>query len=286
MKKFIHLSDLHIGDDEQTSENQYLKVIIDHILRRYKTVKNKPVILITGDITDNGQEDEYKKAVELLSIFKTNGFILKIVPGNHDYGPCGNIYTEKSQDNFKKYILEELLEIKLSYTTNGLFDVYPIVEEVDGVVYIALDSVIDNDNELLHFASGEMGERQLKKLAGILRGYIKTDKVRVAYFHHHPVERSSFLKMDDAQKVMGVLSDVVDFICFGHKHKEEELDGSEYGVRHILASGKSTEVKRVRDIFKPNGEKLNYKEILTYKEVSILDRNNSSITKYELCLTK
>ena len=279
MKKFIHLSDLHIGANEKNLENQYLKVIIDHILQRYQNLKNKPVIMIKGDITNNGDKEEYIEAVKLLNRFKESGFILKIVPGNHDYGYCGNVYTKESQENFKKYILEDLLELELVYTDEGLLNVYPIVEEVNGVVYIALDSVIDKDDELLHFASGEMGERQLKKLANILKGYIKTDKVRVAYFHHHPVERSLFLKMDDAQKVMGVLSDVVDFICFGHKHKEEELDGSQYGVRHILACGKSTEVKKVGDIF---GLK---KDILTYKEINIKDRDSCSITKYNLCLT-
>lgn len=293
MRKFIHLSDLHIGFIEELDfssdrpdlptpkksgkiENMHTQMIVKNIIKNYKETKDKPVILITGDITDNGSEEEYKEAVKLLMPLKKEGFILKIVPGNHDYGPMGNIYTDESQELFKKYILKKLLELKIPANLKGLRGMYPLIDEIDNVVYIALDSVIDKDDKFLHFASGQMGREQLNILAEELDKYIKTDKVRVAYFHHHPVERRSFLAMDDAKEVMGILSNVVDFVCFGHKHKEEELDGEKYGIERVLASGKSTEICGAGNIFKPN------KNILSYKEIEIIDRDNFAIKKISI----
>jgi 3',5'-cyclic AMP phosphodiesterase CpdA len=240
MIKFIHLSDLHIhGTDRR--DNRNCRKVIDFIINQYPD--EKPIVLITGDITDDGAERQYKNAVDILKPLVSEGFKLLATPGNHDYGFAGNIYTEESQQLFQDYILGDLLNITCAKQPHiKMEDLYPMVDIEGDVLFIGLDSVVGNEDEFLHFASGEVGKPQRKKLAIILKR--NPGRKVVVYFHHHPFCRG-FLKkfvmeMDDAQQVMRILSGLVDFVCFGHKH-EAEAWMAENNIDWMLASGKTPE---------------------------------------------
>ena len=118
-------------------------------------------------------------------------------------------------------------------------DLYPMVNEIGNTIFIGIDSVIGNDNELLHFASGEVGAKQRKKLKTILRNFHNTVKHIVVFFYHHPFNRSFVMEMDDAKKVMSLLAGKIDILCFGHSH-ESEIYNFKYNIDWILASGKTT----------------------------------------------
>jgi 3',5'-cyclic AMP phosphodiesterase CpdA len=247
MIKFIHLSDLHIHGSNMKEDNVNTVKIIDYIIARYADYNKgeKPVVLITGDITDDGKKNQYKNAVKILGPLVNEGFEVLACPGNHDYGPAGNIYTEKSQQLFQDYILGELLNIKKAGDSSvTMEDLYPMQKSSEEVLFIGLDSVVGNEDELLHFASGEVGKPQRKKLTEILLDPSNTGKKIVVYFHHHPFYRHLFkkltLEMDDAKEVMRILSTRVDFACFGHKH-ESDIWTAEHGIDWILASGKTTQ---------------------------------------------
>lgn len=244
MVKFIQLSDLHIhGTDKE--ENVNCKIIVEFIIKRYSgySTGKKPVVLLTGDIVDDGKEDQYHNAVEILKPLVKNQFKVLACPGNHDYGPYGNFYTEKSQAYFQEYILNKLLKApKAGQEGVKMEDFYPMVDTIDDVMFIGIDSVVGNENAFLHFASGEVGDRQRKKLAGILQEneMLEDNKKRVVvYFHHHPFFRDVGLEMDDAKEVLRLLTNQVDFLCFGHKHKAETW-AAEKDIDWILASGKTT----------------------------------------------
>lgn len=238
MVKFIHLSDLHIHCSHHKDDNVNCKKIVDYIISRY--TDDKPAVLLTGDIVDDGYEAQYKNAVELLKPLVAGGFKVLAAPGNHDYGPFGNIYTEKSQEYFQKYILCELLDNseakKQGMKMEGL---YPMETVVDNVLFIGLDSVVGAEDEFMHFASGEVGKDQREKLKGILKRNKGAGKQVVVYFHHHPFDRKFVMELDDAKEVMKILSGNTDVLCFGHDHKSEALPCKD-NIDWILASGKTS----------------------------------------------
>ena len=247
MVRFIHLSDLHIRKDMKKTENKNCIKIVDFIIKKYENEPIKPIILITGDIVDDGDEKQYKAAVKILKPL-TEYFTILACPGNHDYGPCGNFYTEKSQALFQKYILGNLLNNKEAKKAGiTLEDIFPTEHTVDEVVFIGVDSVVGNENEFGHFASGEVGEKQRTALAEKLKAIGQMGKKAVVYFHHHPIHYQSginkpFMEMDDAKQVLRILATQADFVCFGHRHEtgvysSEDIDAD---INYILASGKTT----------------------------------------------
>lgn len=238
MAQFIHLSDLHIRTSNDKENNQNCKKIIDFIIQQYPN--NQPAVVITGDIVDDGHEEQYKNAVTLLKPLVDNGFSVLAAPGNHDYGPKGNIYTEKSQKLFQKYILTDLLS-NPDAAQDGveMENLYPMTTEIDNTLFIGVDSVVGAENEFMHFASGEVGKAQRDKLQTILNKNLNSGKNIVVFFHHHPFDRRFVMELDDAKEVMRLLAGRTDILCFGHDHSSEAYN-EKHDIDWILASGKST----------------------------------------------
>ncbi|MCP4374484.1 MAG: hypothetical protein GY797_41235 [Deltaproteobacteria bacterium] len=108
MLRFIHISDLHLQKNDKKEENENLNNLVRYITDEYKSSSDKPLILITGDIVQNGKQEEYDNAVRLLKPLNSN-FDILVCPGNHDYGPAGNIYTEGAQARYLTEIHGKLL---------------------------------------------------------------------------------------------------------------------------------------------------------------------------------
>ena len=242
MTRFIQISDLHIHGKKKL-ENINCEKIVSHIVDKYGDSEGlKPVVLVTGDIVDDGKARQYNSAVKLLRPLVENGFKVLPVPGNHDYGPCGNIYTEESQSNFQKYMLSDLIEYEPAGQVGATMeDLFPMVTATEEVVFVGLDSVVGREDTAMHFASGEVGADQRKRLIDILNDpEIVFGKKIVVYFHHHPFYHALGLEMADAKEVLRILATKADFVCFGHKHVSKVWN-AENNIDWILASGKTTE---------------------------------------------
>lgn len=264
MQRFIHLSDLHIRWFKDAPENTALSFLVPQIVKRYEAGV-KPTVLITGDITDDGTEQQYKEAVRLLKPLQDNGFRLLVVPGNHDYGTAGNVYLEKSLERYEQIILRDFL--RLDVPKDGEF--YPYVVESDDVVFIGVDSVVANLHSTVHYAAGEVGEPQRKVLRSILDRYTEViqTKVIVTYFHHHPFDRRRVMQMDDAKEVMNIVSGRTDFLCFGHDHVAESHHDKDR-IDWILAAGKTTQ---------PNA-----RGQYTFTEVTIVGKGQNMVSTVSL----
>lgn len=84
--RLIHISDIHVKSTYYSEElaNNVIEYISDF----------KPdILIISGDLTDNGYPQEYKDAVEFIRKLKSNLKIL--VPGNHDARNMGYILFEE-----------------------------------------------------------------------------------------------------------------------------------------------------------------------------------------------
>ncbi|WP_028862642.1 metallophosphoesterase family protein [Psychromonas aquimarina] len=238
MTTFIHISDLHIHQSNEHRDNINAVKLVQDITKRYQG--KDLTVLVTGDITDDGCEKQYQNACRILTPLVKAGFEVLPTPGNHDYGFKGNFYTEKAQRLFQQYMLDELINYQPAQQPGIKMEhLYPMVTERSNTVFIGVDSVVGNENALLHFASGEVGLEQRDNLQNILFEFKDSDKALVVYFHHHPFDRQFGMAMDDAKKVLRMLASKVDVVCFGHDHKSEAYNGHS-DIDWMLASGKSS----------------------------------------------
>jgi len=73
--QIVQISDLHVG-------SQFLQEKFDILVDEVNEL-NPDVIVITGDLTNEGLMSEYEKCKSLLTKFKTKKIIT--ISGNHDY---------------------------------------------------------------------------------------------------------------------------------------------------------------------------------------------------------
>lgn len=77
MLRIAHLSDTHFGVSDSAGDR--CRRILDHIASLDPAVD---VVLVTGDITDHGSDEEYAEAAEILDGW--SGPPMLVCPGNHD----------------------------------------------------------------------------------------------------------------------------------------------------------------------------------------------------------
>ena len=229
-KKIIHLSDLHIGAHGIELEERFQHIIND-IINRISPAKDY-IIVITGDIVDNGERRNYLfKAKKLLNQLTNAGFKVLFVPGNHDCGLLGVLAFERTLKRF----------CNIMYGAENIE--WPKIDIIDNIAFIGLNSmlgeIIDDDEWFDQFwANGEIGKIQLEKLKSILEdSNIKECSKKVVYLHHHPFENdekhSSKHHLKDSEALMKILENKVDVLLFGHKHKYKVNQGCYNGVHGI-----------------------------------------------------
>ncbi len=225
MKKIIHLSDIHIG-----YKDMYLRFreVIQN-LAMIKTPAKNYVIVITGDIVDEGSDQNYASAKECLDVLEGRGYKVLIVPGNHDYG-SGDFADKKWVKAFKK-----------RFFGNQQID-YPKLDIIDGIAFIGLDSMEEELGFLDRIGgNGELGKKQLKKLDTLLKSKdIEKCEKKVLYLHHHPLDPLPQHELKDAKELYKVLQKYqIDVLLFGHLHHGKKWNGW-CDIKRVYDAGTTT----------------------------------------------
>lgn len=235
--KFIHLSDLHIHTHE--ADNTAVFSMLDFVEEKYPDHQ----LIITGDIADDGKNEQFENAYTMLERFKGRVFIC---PGNHDFGAAGNFYSDERALRFDRVLAQQLNQ-------GGTFkgDSTPVVNVLkDGstkVMLIALDSNLETEHPF-DFACGEIGESQLRALDTILGTASIRETTKVLFLHHHPfMVNDPFMELKDARALASTVYGRVDLVLFGHKHEMGQWK-SRWGTNHILASDNSPGKKVAKEI--------------------------------------
>jgi len=178
----VQLSDIHVGSQFQAN-------VFDRVINEVNKI-NPDIIIITGDLTNEGLEKEYKECKRLVSKLKAKKIIT--ISGNHDYRNTGYLH-------FKKYFPFESIN-KLS----------------KDVVLVTLGTARPDRNE------GEVGYRQNLWLERTMTKY--KDKVKILAMHHHlvsiPDTGADRLTIIDAGDVLRTITATkVDLVICGHKHR-------------------------------------------------------------------
>ena len=204
----VQLSDLHVG-------SQFLPEVFETLVKEVNGL-HPDVIVITGDLTNEGLMKEYEKCKSLLTKFNTKKIIS--ISGNHDYKNTGYLLVKK------------------------FFPFQTVNELDDDVVLVTVGTARPDRNE------GEVGYRQNLWLERTMKKY--KDKVKIVAMHHHlitmPDTGSDQLTVVDAGDVLRtVLDSQVDVVLCGHKHRPWAWN---FGKLTIVNAGAATS-ERVRGLF-------------------------------------
>ncbi len=235
--KFIHLSDLHFHSRKE--DNKEILATLEYIKNEYPFHK----LIITGDIVDDGHEEQYQRALEALQPFTGRIFIC---PGNHDFGVKGNIYSSKRAERFDRFLSIPLRQGG-TFVEENLPVIHFLKDGVSRVLLIALDTNVETMSPF-DFACGQVGTKQLTALDTLLSDSSIADMTVLVFFHHHPfLHTDPFMKLLDARELMRILYGRVHFVLFGHRHVSKKWQNT-LGIPFILACDNSPGKQFAREI--------------------------------------
>jgi 3',5'-cyclic AMP phosphodiesterase CpdA len=150
---------------------------------------NPDIVLVTGDLTENGVTSEFKTASEELKKLKAQKLIF--VSGNHDYRSTGYLL-------FREYFP------------------FQQITETDEVAIVVLSSARPDRDD------GEVGHRQNIWLERTLENY--KDKTRIVAIHHHvipvPDTGADQITVIDAGDVLrSLVKSKANLVLCGHRHR-------------------------------------------------------------------
>ncbi len=234
LRTLIHVSDLHIGLGRKEAERT--GKLFAEIAKMHPRVP----VMITGDLTDSAEEEQFITARRFLDdLAKTNPILA--VPGNHDYAWKGNILREDGWENWVKYLgsplgwsAEPRPWMEKDHKPVGISGL-GIWEDGD-CAYFGVDSGDPEDKEIS--ARGYVSEKLSQALKASLAEY--KNRTRIVLLHHHPFTHGFFTELVRAKRLMDALKDNCELLLFGHDHH--------YGIwwnreefRLAVASHKSTD---------------------------------------------
>lgn len=211
MIKFLHLSDPHTHFKGTNAPLLERLLYIDSHHSDFTK-------LVSGDMTDDGSEDQYSVASIINNAIS--------VPGNHDYGPLGNIYLKESAKEFDRFVY--------TYGQEGFYHKIPRIIPVGDTVIICLNSCKKTGSPF-DFARGKIGWWQLWHLKRALDKY--WDHIKIVMLHHHPfIHSDPTMELEDAEGFLKAIYGKVDILLFGHRHLQAQWQ-DKAGCKWVLASG-------------------------------------------------
>ncbi|MXX20451.1 MAG: metallophosphoesterase [Cenarchaeum sp. SB0665_bin_23] len=204
----VQISDLHVG-------SQFLDAKFHQLVDEVNKVQ-PDVVVVTGDLTNQGIVGEYEKCSKLLSTIHTKRLIA--VSGNHDYRNTGYLL-------FRKY-----------FPSNN------INELGDNVILATIGTARPDRNE------GEVGYRQNLWLENTLKKF--HSRIILVAMHHHlidvPDTGSDHQTVRDAGDVLRtILNSGVSLVLCGHNHRPWMWD---FGKLKVVNAGTATS-ERPRGLF-------------------------------------
>ena len=228
-KKILHLSDLHVINEE--TERQWLEAA-KTIIECYDP--SEWVIVVTGDLVDHGKATEYIRLTDGFIALNAAGFTVYIVPGNHDYGPWGNVYRANAHKNFT-YFCEKYADAHA----------FPAMVDFGPWRLLLLDSTAHGEDGEL-FARGRIGKEQI----AWLESRLSDPRPTWIALHHRPYWSNIFLSIVDRKDLTDLVERrtkrgrLVKYLC-GHRHIED---------LGVVAAGKFLDDRRILEIDPVNGE--------------------------------
>jgi 3',5'-cyclic AMP phosphodiesterase CpdA len=247
----VQISDVHFGP-------MFRKETFELAIKEINEM-SPDVVLVTGDLTENGLISEFQIASEELKRLKAGKIIY--VSGNHDYRSTGYLL-------FKEFFP------------------FAQVTEVENAVIVVLSSARPDRDD------GEVGHRQNLWLENVLEKH--KDRLKIVTIHHHivpvPDTGADQITVIDAGDVLRSLTkSKVNLVLCGHRHRPwrwkmenmlivhagsvscEKLRGffcNSYNVINVKANAIEAKLKIVGGDFVDFDEIVKRREILQESDIS------------------
>lgn len=221
LSTILHLSDLHFGNDDVSTNLNYL---LSHI----KNIKGIEHIVITGDLIENPDTSN----CHLFKYFTSElgryfNVPISMVAGNHDH----------KKDGWRDFQSYRNCDIELSDKVD--------VNHTIKTIFFCIDSTIDGDT---YFARGNVSREQLVEIGKEYEdkkreyGNVIETYNKIALIHHHPfaftyedtknyIKKAKFymhdktLELRNADKIIQWCSDMkINLILHGHKHLQRYVE--------------------------------------------------------------
>jgi len=190
--RIAHISDLHAG--EVTFQHDVMAKAIERI-----NTMRPDVVIVAGDLTAAGYEDEYVEAAAILSQIEHPKVI---IPGNHDARNVGWVHFERFfGDRFSRFRREFDPERAERLRATGF-------------------TVVGVDSSEPDLDEGRVGR---DRYGWIRSQYGDPDDIKIFAIHHHLVSvpgtgRERNIVMDAGDLLAQLTSLDIDLIVSGHKH--------------------------------------------------------------------
>jgi 3',5'-cyclic AMP phosphodiesterase CpdA len=256
----VHFSDLHLTPDDSKPRSEPklygrlkgMNEAFRHILRS-EVVRRCDLILVTGDVTDDGSRKAWLVFWSALGSLAPKKRCL-VVPGNHDVCNLRFRWPESKTEMIK----HDLARVRLGLRMGGQRVHFPWAHPVDDrTVIFGLDSCNKGNLSAVTNAIGPLGFYQLEKFARLLYAH-RDFPIKIVALHHSPniprnetLEKRGLLKMsrlerwgfempEEDRRTLRLLclSHRVRLIVHGHLHRAE--DRRVNGVR-IIGSPATTQ---------------------------------------------
>ncbi len=240
----VQISDIHCGP-------MFRKTVFQDAVKEINAM-SPDVVLVTGDLTEDGLMTEFQKVSTHLKKLKVSKVIY--VSGNHDYRSTGYLL-------FRQF-----------------FSFSKITEIGDAIIIVVSSARPDRDD-------GEVGHRQNLWLERTLAKH--QDKLKIVAIHHHiipvPDTGADQITVIDAGDVLrSLIRSKADLVFCGHRHRPwrwqienmkvihagsvscEKLRGFFCNSYNVITVTKNRIEEKLKIV---NGEFIDFSDIVKMKEV-------------------
>jgi 3',5'-cyclic AMP phosphodiesterase CpdA len=298
--RIAHLSDTHVSPEFNRRNILKLKTLLSHIVD-----ENYDHVAITGDITEEGEERDFRSVRRMLKYYGLLKYDkLTVTIGNHDiFGGIGraeDILTTGKRFRSVNYshkislfeaFFRETFPIK-AYKNERVF---PFVKVIGPVVFVGINSVMPFHPLLNPFGSnGNVSKRQLQAIEKILGHPSIASLVKIALIHHHFNKYNPYsssltkklfhlfeaytLELHNKRKIQDTFKRFhIDLVLHGHTHLEEI-----YSDRTITYS--STAISPIRK----KGENIKPfpTSMLNFNEIAVSENGVVSVRRHQIPFTQ
>ena len=256
--KFAHISDLHLNTYNNDLSYQRVNQLLKHLSKI-----GIDHLIITGDLTENGQEKEF---VIIRRLLKRYGFLsgdkLSLVIGNHDiFGgvlaaeDILNFPAKCAETNYNSKITDFISYFPESFENCSFISqkgFFPFVKILQDVQIIGMNSIAQYSKLKNSFASnGKISNSQFVLSTNLLRNYTNI-KYKIVLVHHHfhktktnaksslgtvwqNIEKQT-IRLKNKRRLFNLFKrENVSLVLHGHVHQMKEYQRK--GIRFINAGG-------------------------------------------------
>lgn len=218
----LHLSDLHIGADDNA--NEYANIVGSIVANHDPEVD---AVLITGDLVDNAAMREFEAWAQITDVLIAAGFKVMAVPGNHDVFTTRGVDVgfKGTREGWRAHVLPRIGGETLAHGVREW--------RWGGRQILGTDTQLaSSQDDDIGAARGRLGNSQLGEIiicletGGIVAG------------HHRLLWRDVLHALDDANQFLRILEPRAGLYLCGHQHADV---ASQRGDLRIVAAPRSTQ---------------------------------------------